>query len=119
MPKKLRQLKNSRRGTGPGAQPRRHIAGIGELLARQPLLQSLKSTQAAGVDWLEWLGGQLPEALAPHCRQVLFKNGELTVFAESAAWAARLRYALAELETAIRQRDERVTVIRIRTQATG
>jgi predicted nucleic acid-binding Zn ribbon protein len=119
MPKKLRQLKNSRRGTGPGAQPRRHIVGIGELLGRQPLLRSLEATQAVRQDWLEWLGRRLPEALAPHCCQVLFRNGELTVFADSAAWSARLRYALAELETAIRQRDERVTAIRIRTLAAG
>jgi hypothetical protein len=37
----------------------------------------------------------LPEALRPHVLQVVERPGELVILADSAAWAARLRLALA------------------------
>ncbi len=45
---------------------------------------------------LEKLKARLPESLRPHVLEVVEKAGELIIFAESAAWAARLKLALAE-----------------------
>jgi predicted nucleic acid-binding Zn ribbon protein len=44
-----------------------------------------------------WLCALLPAELADHVTQALERNGELTVFTESSAWAGRLTLALAEL----------------------
>jgi hypothetical protein len=69
-----------------------------------------EAAEAAG--WLDWVRMGLPIELAPHVMQVLLKRGkvdgserELTVFADSPAWCARLRYALLALEQRIRARD--------------
>jgi predicted nucleic acid-binding Zn ribbon protein len=55
--------------------------------------------------WREWLENKLPEALETHVTGVVERAGTLTVFAESAAWSARLRFAIIELEPHIRERS--------------
>lgn len=70
--------------------------------------------------WVEWLRAQVPAVLAQHLVSVLLKSGcsaasgalparggaasavaELIIFADSAAWSMRLRYALAALQQQI------------------
>ena len=46
---------------------------------------------------LEKLRALLPENLRPHLIAVLEKSGELVIFADSAAWAARLKLAAPDL----------------------
>ena len=55
--------------------------------------------------WREWLKNKLPAHIETHVTGVVEREGTLTVFAESAAWAARLRLEIAELETQIRERN--------------
>ena len=55
--------------------------------------------------WREWLENKLPEGLATHVTGVVERERTLTVFAESAAWAARLRFSIVELEPQIRERN--------------
>lgn len=56
---------------------------------------------AQGSDqWLEKLRKGLPEPLGGHLQGVLERPGELVLFAESAAWAGRLRLALPQLAAA-------------------
>lgn len=45
---------------------------------------------------LDWLRGQLPEGLRPHLLEVIEKADEWVLFVDSAAWAGRLKLALAE-----------------------
>ena len=45
---------------------------------------------------VESLRAKLPQALRSHVIQVMGKGAELVVLADSAAWAARLKLALAE-----------------------
>jgi hypothetical protein len=66
--------------------------------------------------WTDWLRAALPPALAPHIVQVVARERELIVFADSSAWSVRLRYALASLEEALRARDPAITVTRLRLQ---
>ncbi|MGH8205863.1 MAG: DciA family protein [Steroidobacteraceae bacterium] len=65
--------------------------------------------------WAEWLRGHVPEELAQHLVRVLAKPGvgvradagavrQLVVFADSAAWSTRLRYALAAMQQQIVER---------------
>jgi predicted nucleic acid-binding Zn ribbon protein len=55
--------------------------------------------------WREWLKNKLPPALETHVTGVVERDGALTVFAESAAWCARLRFTIIELEPHIRERS--------------
>ncbi|MGA8705912.1 MAG: hypothetical protein WB646_02880 [Steroidobacteraceae bacterium] len=72
--------------------------------------------------WCEWLQQQLPAELAAHLVNVVPKaiGGaahaaiELVVLADSPAWSARLRYALAALQTQICARDAAVQRTRVR-----
>jgi hypothetical protein len=43
-----------------------------------------------------------------HVTGVVEREQTLTVFAESAAWSARLRFAIADLETQIRERNPHI-----------
>jgi predicted nucleic acid-binding Zn ribbon protein len=55
--------------------------------------------------WREWLKNKLPQPLETHVTGVVERDGTLTVFAESAAWCARLRFTIIELEPGIRERN--------------
>ncbi|HTT41604.1 MAG TPA: DciA family protein [Steroidobacteraceae bacterium] len=50
-----------------------------------------------------WLASQLPANLREKITGISEHEGVLTVFAESAVWCARLRYALAELENLLQR----------------
>jgi hypothetical protein len=47
---------------------------------------------------------------------VLERDGTLVIFAASAAWCARLRYALQELDPQIRAAAPQLTAIAVRVQ---
>jgi hypothetical protein len=59
---------------------------------------SLPEMASAGTsELLKRLQESLPGELRSHVFEVILRPGELVVFTESAAWAGRLRVALAEL----------------------
>lgn len=116
MPKKPRQHKNTNRSSGDSAPRTRHIPGIADLLARAPLLRSLNESRAQHQQWREWLAASLPEELVPRVLEASRQADQLVVYAESAAWCARLRYALATLEQQIRSRDSAIRQVRVRVR---
>ena len=67
-------------------------------ITRPPVAQQRQAPH----DWREWLKKRLPEGLDEHITGVVEREQSLTVFAESAAWSARLRFAVAELDAQIR-----------------
>ena len=56
-------------------------------------------------DWREWLKNKLPAHIETRITGVVERDGTLTVFAETAAWSARLRLEISELEEQIRKRN--------------
>ncbi|HVO45075.1 MAG TPA: DciA family protein [Steroidobacteraceae bacterium] len=64
--------------------------------------------------WREWLAAHLPESLLPRLSGVVEREGILVVFAESAAWSARLRYAMQELEPRIRDASPQISGFAVR-----
>lgn len=74
---------------------------MGDLAARQAF-------------WRSWLEARLGAELAGRITGVLERDGRLTVFAESAAWSARLRYALEELDRAVREADPNIKQVAVR-----
>jgi hypothetical protein len=69
---------------------------------------------AAQDAWEAWLLAHLPPALPAKISAVHEREGTLVVFAESAAWCARLTYALGELEDTLRRAHPSVTRIAVR-----
>jgi hypothetical protein len=67
-------------------------------LSRTPVAQQRQAQH----DWREWLKKRLPEGLETHITGIVEREQSLTVFAESAAWSARLRFAVADLDAEIR-----------------
>ncbi len=64
--------------------------------------------------WDRWLLAQLGAELHGRISGISEQEGKLTVFAESAAWSARLRFAVAELEAQIRAVADKVHSISVR-----
>lgn len=72
-------------------------------------------------DWRDLLSAWLDPALLARIAGIAARPPRLTIYAESAAWSARLRYALAEIEPVLRARDPAITrvEVRVRPKAAG
>jgi hypothetical protein len=88
---------------------------IGELLARAGAGRVTREVTRQQ-SWTDWLRAAVPAALAPHIVQVVAREHELIVYADTSAWGVRLRYALAELTEAVRQHDPNILSTRLRVQ---
>jgi hypothetical protein len=116
MPKKMSRNKR-------GKRPMRSRTGlispaahsVKELLARRvPTLTRVTAQASRQNFWNGWLSAHLAPELRPRISGVTERDGTLVIFAETAAWSARLRFALLELEQAIRAADPALTDIEVR-----
>ncbi len=115
MPKKPPSDKKTRiRNSLASPKFRKIPSSINDLLLRKPLFQRLSAQLPAQQSWSDWLRAQVTPELAPHIVHVIPKGSELVVMADSPAWSARLRYALAALEPQIAARDAAVQRTRVR-----
>lgn len=88
---------------------------VKDLLTRSvPGLAQLSDQSARQTFWRGWLTSHLPSELAPRLCGAVERAGTLTIFAESSAWAARLRYVVRELETEIRAAAPEVGQVNVR-----
>ncbi len=88
---------------------------LGDLLARAtPVLSQIRDQKTRQNYWQSWLTAQLPGELSAHLTGAVERDGALTVFADSAAWAARLRYALTELKADIERSERPVSTVAVR-----
>ena len=95
--------------------PRAH--SVKELLARSaPGLTRVTDQAARAGFWSGWVCRHLPTEIGAQIRGVLERDGTLVIFAASAAWCARLRYALQELDPQIREAAPQLTAIAVRVQ---
>lgn len=79
-----------------------------------PGLRRVTEHVAQQQSWQEWLETRLPAELAVKLSGVVEREGTLTLFAESAAWSARMRFAAQELDEQIRAAAPRIDRIRVR-----
>ncbi|HXR18947.1 MAG TPA: hypothetical protein VN757_03330 [Steroidobacteraceae bacterium] len=122
MPKKPRADKKTRARIDPEkGRFRKTPASINDLLARRPALKALAARIPEQQAWVDWLRTVVPLELAAHIVNVVPKalgtaagRVELVVLADSPAWCARLRFALAALEAQISARDAAVQHTRVR-----
>lgn len=88
---------------------------VKELLARPfPIMKRVTDQAARQSFWNGWLSGHIPQEIRARISGVVERDGTLVIFAESAAWSARLRYAILELEREIRAADPGLTDIDVR-----
>ena len=85
-------------------------------MERGPKLSQFNDIAAVQRRWTQWLCARLPPELSGHIVSVVVGVGELVVFADSAAWCTRVRYALAALETEICAQDPSLRRARARVQ---
>ena len=85
-----------------GPQSRNPMDSVKELLQRStPVLAGLQREAVRQRDWLQWVKRELPEELACRVTGVTEQSGELVIFAESAVWGVRIRYAAPQLLNAL------------------
>ena len=93
---------------------------VKELLQRStPVLAGLQREALRQRDWLQWATRELPEDLAVHVTGVMEQSGELVIFAESAAWGVRLRYAAPQLLTAMAASPTNIVGVKVRVVPRG
>jgi hypothetical protein len=106
-----------RTAAGPFAQ---RLHSVKELLGGGTGILTRVTDRAAGANrWRAWLSQHLPPELRAKVSGVTEREGTLVIFAESAAWSARLRYAALELESAIRAEDPGITAVAVRVLPRG
>jgi Dna[CI] antecedent DciA-like protein len=127
MHKKPRPYKKSgaRNGNSAVTHPIKTLQ-INDLLSKRPSLARLTEAVPAQQAWVQWFRSALPADLAAHVVNVVPRSAatsgratELVIFADSAAWGTRLRYALAALDSRIRARDAAVGGWRVRIAPAG
>ena len=69
--------------------------------------------------WREWLDAHLPAEITGKITGIVERDGTLVIFAESAAWSARLRFATQEIEDQIRAAKSGVTAVSVRVLPRG
>jgi hypothetical protein len=116
MPKKMSRNK---RGKAPMSSRTRPVSlkvdSVKQLLARRATTLTRVTDQVARQQfWSRWLSEHLPVEIRPRISGVSARDGALVVFAETAAWSARLRYVISELEPDIRAEDPTLTAIEVR-----
>jgi len=125
MPKKVGRDKRIRLPVRSRTGPAPHKAdSVKELLARAapalpPALRRITEQAARQSFWCEWLAMNLPAALYEHVSGVAERDGTLVIFAASAAFSARLRYALLELEAQLRAAAPELAAIKVRVLPRG
>jgi hypothetical protein len=82
--------------------------------SRSTVFARISAQKSAADAWRTWLEARLPGELASRISGVVEREGALTVFTESAAWSARLRFALAEIETDVRAKSPDLTAVIVR-----
>ena len=94
----------------------RTVESVKALLSRssQSALSDVAQHRQSQKDWRSFLSSKLPAALASRVTGVVERDENLVIFAESSAWSARLRYAIAELDEEIRRANPAIKSVNVR-----
>jgi hypothetical protein len=88
---------------------------VKDMLARQSPMLTRVTDQAARQALLrDWMKAHLPEDISGKISGIVERESTLVLFAESAAWSARLRYAVLDIEARLRADHPGITAIKVR-----
>jgi hypothetical protein len=119
MPNKLRRDKRggTRNLATSVSKPFRKPHSVKEVLNRaSPALTRLQEQADRQSYWKQWLAQQLPAELTTRLSGVVERDDTLVIFTESAAWSARLRYFLPELQERVKQAQPTIQHISMRVR---
>jgi hypothetical protein len=122
MPKMTRRNKRdgSRIRSINGSRLSNQTDSVKDLLSKlTPTLKRVSDQAARQHFWRDWLDAHLPVEMRQKLTGVVAREGTLVIFAESAAWCARLRFAVLEMESQIRAADPHITEINVRVLPRG
>jgi hypothetical protein len=117
MPNKLHRNKRggSRKLATSVSNPFRTPHSVKEVLGRTtPTLTRVADQASRQGYWQQWLAKHVPAQLAARLSGVVEREDTLVIFAESAAWSARLRYVMQELEGQIKQARPTIQHVSVR-----
>ena len=117
MPNKLRRDKRggTRNSATSVSKPFRRPDSVKDVLGRlTPTLTRVSDQATRQAFWKQWLSQHLPSELTPKLSGVVERDNTLVIFAESAAWSARLRYVMQELDAEIKQAQPTIQQISVR-----
>jgi hypothetical protein len=117
MPNKLRRDKRggSRNSATNVSKTFRSPDSVKAVLGRStPTLTRVSDQASRQSFWRQWLAQNLPAELTPRLSGVVEREQTLVIFAESAAWSARLRYVMQELEARIKQAQPTIQQVSVR-----
>jgi hypothetical protein len=88
---------------------------VKDLLAgAHPALARLSEQAARQELWDRWLALHLPREVAKHVSGVVERDASLVIFTSSAAWSARVRFAVAEIEGRLKSAHPRIADVAVR-----
>jgi hypothetical protein len=117
MPNKLRRDKRSgtRNSATNVSKTFRSPDSVKAVLGRlTPTLTRVSDQATRQTFWKQWLAQNLPSELTPRLSGVVERDDTLVIFAESAAWSARLRYVMQELQPQIKQARPTIQQVSVR-----
>jgi hypothetical protein len=117
MPNKLRRDKRggSRNSATNVSKTFRSPDSVKAVLGRStPTLTRVSDQASRQSFWRQWLAQNLPAELTPRLSGVVEREQTLVIFAESAAWSARLRYVMQELEARIKLAQPTIQQVSVR-----
>jgi hypothetical protein len=121
MPKKMsRNKRRVPRVRGRPPAPAASTHSVKDLLASgRPGLKRVTDQASRAHFWSGWLAARLAPEIHGRVSGIAERGGTLVIFAESAAWSARLRYAVLGLEREIGEADSAVSGIEVRVLPRG
>lgn len=84
-----------------------------------PTLARVSEQAARQVWWRKWLGTHLAADAFVHVSGIVERHDTLVIFTESAAWSARVRYAVAEVEGLIKKEQDGIRQVMVRVMPRG
>jgi hypothetical protein len=97
------------------SKPFRAADSVKQVLARSsPTLTRVSDQANRQSFWRQWLTEHLSAQLTPRLSGIVERDATLVIFTESAAWSARLRYVIQDLEPQIKQARPTIQHVSVR-----
>jgi hypothetical protein len=112
MPNKIKRNKGH---TPRLRRPQGKSDSVKDLLERaHPAIARLSDQAARQELWRRWLALHLPGEAAAHVSGVVERDDTLVIFTSSAAWSARVRFAIAEIEGELKRAHPAIAAVAVR-----
>ena len=114
------KFKRNKRGKTRLRRTKRSADSVKDLLAgKHPVLARLSDQAARQGAWLSWLDAHLPNTARAQVSGVVERYDTLVIFTASAAWSARVCFAVAEIEAELLRAHPGIAAVEVRVLPSG